>query len=197
MLGHDSCRWTRARLPLLAGGDLAGDDRRRVERHIITCASCRQHREALDASVNLLRLSGDSAREDASPAPSLWPALQQHLRESRRHPSRRWDRRRIRSTVRLALAASLVLSLGGLGLWAVHRHFEVVIRVQPRPRNSQVVQPRRHADSRARRLASYRQPDRESAPRRDSLFDPDQPEPQQPLARGPWPDPHAQSEPTH
>ncbi len=73
MMGHDSCRWTQPRLALLAGGELTGDDRRRVERHVITCGSCRHELESLTQSVALLHLAGDLGQEESAGAPSLWP----------------------------------------------------------------------------------------------------------------------------
>ena len=39
----DRCAWVRDRLPLLAGDDWLGPDRRRVERHLIGCPTCRRH----------------------------------------------------------------------------------------------------------------------------------------------------------
>lgn len=194
MMGRDSCRWTQVRLPLLSGGDLTGDDRRRAERHVITCGSCRQELEALASSVSLLRMAGDSARQDEAETPSLWPALQRQVRESRRQPAPRWDRRRAWAAARLSLAASVLLSLGGLGIWAVHRHFEVVLTVKPRP-GTNLVQPRHRSETRARRLVSHRQEVRPPA-ERDRLFDDEEPEPREPLARGSWPDSHSRSEPT-
>ncbi len=149
MMGHDSCRWTQPRLALLAGGELTGDDRRRVERHVITCGSCRHELESLTQSVALLHLAGDLGQEESAGAPSLWPALERQVRESRRQPAPRWDRRRAWAVARLSLAASLILSFGSLGVWAVHRHFEVVLTVKPRPQNSNVVQPRPQTNSRA------------------------------------------------
>lgn len=81
-----SCLWIRARLPLLAGGDSLGIDRRVVERHLLRCAGCRRRLEALQVSQEVLQAVADA---DVDPkqaeAPSLWPALAQQIRESR-HP---------------------------------------------------------------------------------------------------------------
>jgi anti-sigma factor RsiW len=82
-MGDLHCKWVRDRLPLLAGGELLGLDRRRVERHLIGCARCRQDREALGQALDVLHAA--ATRSPADPdAPSLWPALARQIRESRR-----------------------------------------------------------------------------------------------------------------
>lgn len=83
------CRWVRDRLPLLAGGELTGPDRRAVERHLITCAGCRDHERSLAGALAALR--GASAAVEPSRAPSLWPALARQIRESKHErPARAW-----------------------------------------------------------------------------------------------------------
>lgn len=90
-----ACRWTRARLPLLAGGDLLGPDRRRAERHLIGCHSCRQHLSAHQRSQELLhQAAAVSPTPGAFDGPSIWPALARQIREER-HPASRtfgWGR---------------------------------------------------------------------------------------------------------
>lgn len=82
-MGDLHCKWVRDRLPLLAGGELLGLDRRRVERHLIGCPRCRQDREALGQALDVLHAA--ATRSPARPdAPSLWPALARQIRESRR-----------------------------------------------------------------------------------------------------------------
>ena len=77
------CRWVRDRLPLLAGDDLVGPDRRRVESHLVGCPECRRHRVALGHALRALETA--SASSPARPdAPSLWPDLARQIRESRR-----------------------------------------------------------------------------------------------------------------
>ncbi|MBX6314032.1 MAG: zf-HC2 domain-containing protein, partial [Isosphaeraceae bacterium] len=78
-----NCSWVRARLPLLAGGELLGLDRRLVERHLIGCPACRSRWESLRGSLDALHAAAavDPARPEA---PSLWPELARQLRESRR-----------------------------------------------------------------------------------------------------------------
>lgn len=79
-----ACRWARPRLPLLAGGELSGGDRRRVERHLIGCPACRNRLESLASSLGVLRLMGQETVAPApSDAPSLWPALARQIREEK------------------------------------------------------------------------------------------------------------------
>jgi predicted anti-sigma-YlaC factor YlaD len=82
-MGNARCKWVCDRLPLLAGDDLQGLDRRRVERHLIGCPQCREHQSALGQVLKVLRTVATSlpAQPDA---PSLWPALARQIRESRR-----------------------------------------------------------------------------------------------------------------
>src|SRR4051812_48799928 len=80
-LGFHRCRWVRDRLPLLAGGELTGPDRRAVERHLITCPGCRDHERSLSGALAALR--GAAAATPSPEAPSLWPALQRQIREER------------------------------------------------------------------------------------------------------------------
>ena len=49
------CRWVRDRLPLLAGGELTGADRRKVERHLIACPDCRRHERSLAGALGVLQ----------------------------------------------------------------------------------------------------------------------------------------------
>jgi hypothetical protein len=96
------CGWVLDRLPLLDGGELTGADRRKVERHLIGCPGCRGRREALRETLGLLHAA--AAVAPASPGgASLWPALDRQIREERHAPR--------------PSAASLALSLDGLGPW--------------------------------------------------------------------------------
>ncbi len=81
------CRWARRRLPLLAGGDLLVDERRKVERHLIGCPDCRDRRDASEGALSALRAiaSEPTARPDAPP---LWPELARQIRQSRHVPPR-------------------------------------------------------------------------------------------------------------
>lgn len=132
MIGRDSsCRWVERRLPLLAGGELLGHERRRAERHVIGCASCRgrlaSHRESLDA----LRSAGldDPVAPDS---PSLWPALARQIRETRRPaPSWGFPRAEAWTWARLGLAAGVLALAFGLGLWTLGRHYRVQVTVRP------------------------------------------------------------------
>jgi len=82
-MGNLRCHWVRDRLPLYAGDDLRGLDRRRVERHLIGCPQCRQHQTALGQALETLRTV--AAVPPAAPdTSSLWPALARQIREARR-----------------------------------------------------------------------------------------------------------------
>ncbi len=82
-MGKPRCKWVRDRLPLLAGDDLRGLDRRKVERHLIGCPQCRHHRTSLDQALEVLH-AVSAASPAHSDAPSLWPGLARQIRESRR-----------------------------------------------------------------------------------------------------------------
>ncbi len=76
------CRWVRHRLPLLAGGELGVEERRRVERHLIGCPGCRDRRASSASALDALRaFAGEAPAPDASP--SLWPSLALQIRQSR------------------------------------------------------------------------------------------------------------------
>lgn len=99
----NACRWVQARLPLLAGDDLIGPDRRRVERHLIACAECRGRLKALRDALGALHAAADLPLA----ADPLWPALEREIRESRRRPSVPWVRR-----LAVPVAATLVVAAG-------------------------------------------------------------------------------------
>jgi len=73
------CRWVRHRLPLLAGGELAVEERRKVERHLIGCPGCRDRCDASTGALAALRSFAEESPADAG-APSLWPALALQIR---------------------------------------------------------------------------------------------------------------------
>jgi len=82
-MGNPRCKWVRDRLPLMAGDELQGPDRRRVERHLIGCPDCRAQQVGVGQALEVLRTV--AATPPAAPdAPSLWPALARQIRESRR-----------------------------------------------------------------------------------------------------------------
>jgi hypothetical protein len=110
---NNLCGWVRARLPLLAGGDWLGPDRRPVERHLIGCASCRQHLEGLRFAVSALRTTAAVHVPGVENA-SLWPALVRQIREARR-PEPAWSSIWPRRLVRFGLAAAVLVALGSLG----------------------------------------------------------------------------------
>lgn len=111
----NACRWVRARLPLLAGDDLIGPDRRLTERHLVACPYCRRH---LDALRGVLQTLHNAAEVPAivPETPSLWPDLARQIRESRLAPDRYWPR--LLTNPVAALAATLLLTLGTAAVWS-------------------------------------------------------------------------------
>ena len=117
-----TCRWVCRRLPLLAGGDLVGSERRRVERHLIACPSCRSRRTADEQSLAVLRGTGSLGVRSASATDisSLWPALARQIREAKHRPGRpavsEWVRpgnlAPLAGWIGAGLAASLILGCG-------------------------------------------------------------------------------------
>ena len=88
-----TCRWVCRRLSLLAGGDLDGLERRRVERHLIGCPTCQDHRAVAAESLAVLRevaALGPMGAGIADPgvSPSIWPALARQIREAKHQPER-------------------------------------------------------------------------------------------------------------
>ena len=125
----DPCDRTRRRLPLLAGGELSGPDRRSAERHVITCDACRDRLASLNASLGLLRLTA-AEPTTAAPAEPLWPALSRQLREQARRPAPwSWDRVEPRASARagLALAAAILVGAVGVGGWSWSRQYKVTV----------------------------------------------------------------------
>jgi anti-sigma factor RsiW len=125
-MGNPRCQWVCDRLPLLAGDDLPGLDRRRVERHLIGCPKCRHRRAALDQTLGILQTV--AAESPLRPdAPSLWPALARQIRESRRPARvpffgswRLWPRR-----LELWPAVGLGLGLAVAALVALGAHRQI------------------------------------------------------------------------
>lgn len=161
------CRWTADRLPLLAGGELTGAERRKVERHKIVCPACR---DRADASGDILRLLHAAAALEpaAAPrpdAPSLWPALERQILEARhdRRPAPAWFSIPWRlpaswadapfsfpPTLRPSLVGALALTAlaaGAVGSWSHHRLADArahdLVAARPlAPLPSRVVAPR-------------------------------------------------------
>jgi hypothetical protein len=83
IMWRNPCAEVQACLPLLAGGELLGLDRRRTERHLLVCARCRHRLSALRAALGVLDAVADQPLLPANSLP-LWPALAQQIQESRR-----------------------------------------------------------------------------------------------------------------
>jgi hypothetical protein len=98
MMGNPSCEWVRDWLPLLAGdgeeisgedGDLSVEDRRRMERHLGECTSCRQHRAALAGALSIL--GAIAAEPPVGPdTGSVWPGLEGRIRRHHERERSRW-----------------------------------------------------------------------------------------------------------
>jgi anti-sigma factor RsiW len=111
-MGNPRCKWVRDRLPLLADNELVVADRRKVERHLIGCSLCREHRIALEHALEVLhaaRAEGPSRPQ----VPSLWPELALQIRQSRRPAAPLllgWFQFRLRPA--LALGLGLLAAIG-------------------------------------------------------------------------------------
>ena len=101
IMSRPSCEWVHQRLPLLVGdgdgltgegSDLDAADRDRIERHLVDCAPCRERRAELEQTIAILGL----AAEQPAPEPdtlSVWPMLEQRIRQHHAEQSRsRWRR---------------------------------------------------------------------------------------------------------
>lgn len=89
----EGCEWSLKRLPLLADDELIGADRRRVERHLIGCANCRERLRSDRAALALLQIAAQEDPDTCSLVGDrsdsvLWPAIARQIRESRREPAR-------------------------------------------------------------------------------------------------------------
>ncbi len=126
----NSCRWVVSRLPLLAGDELIGPERRQAERHLIGCPACRERLASLRSALGVLRTVGQDGPESPG-APSLWPALARQIKESRRVPRHAWDHARVLTWVRVGLAATVLLTASGLGVWLLSQKYRVTVDIQP------------------------------------------------------------------
>lgn len=128
-MARDTCRWVIARLPLLAGGELIGLDRRRAERHLVACADCRDRLDRQRAALEALHALGQ-VEPPAAAGGSLWPALERQIAETRRQ-GRPWTIRLPRRWLAAAAAAALAL-VGAVVAWQVGRHYQLVVGLRPR-----------------------------------------------------------------
>lgn len=84
-----TCGWIRKRLPLLAGGELIGEERRQVERHLRGCTDCQDLRDRHEGSLSALRVASASIPGGLdAPHASLWPDVAARIRESRQPAAR-------------------------------------------------------------------------------------------------------------
>jgi hypothetical protein len=135
-MGEARCNWVRDRLPLLAGAELFGAERRGVERHLIECASCRAHRAGHEKALEALHAAA-AASPVAADAPSLWPALARQIRETRRPVAATpWWAPLAPAWPRIGLAAGLLVALGvTAAAWrqTASSHAQIADAAQPLP----------------------------------------------------------------
>ncbi len=106
------------RLSEYADGELAADEQRTLEAHLVDCEKCSEVLEDLRAVA-----SRAASLEDRDPAVDLWPGIASRIRavHSDEHEAvasletRRWVRRRISFTVPQLAAAAVVAVLVGAG----------------------------------------------------------------------------------
>ncbi|MDB5352524.1 MAG: hypothetical protein JWN86_3771 [Planctomycetota bacterium] len=132
----DTCRWARPRLPLLAGGELTGSDRRKAERHLIGCPECRDRLASFHVSLAAMQGLSEEPLALVNTA-SLWPALARQIREQRRSAPASWSRPGF--WVAVSLAASVFLAVGAAASWSVSHlqlHPSARTAALPVPRSS-------------------------------------------------------------
>jgi anti-sigma factor RsiW len=132
---------------LFAGDDFPGPDRTLVERHVKRCPACQALLAAHEATLSVLHAAGAAEPVDSPEQHSLWPALEQRLRDSRRPESlRNRDRLTRWRTVRVALAglAAAALIAGTIWVAPTARQYRVSVTVDrlPRVRIHRVSNPR-------------------------------------------------------
>jgi len=99
--GHE-CEWVRARLPLLTAdgeeqeepdrGDLASDERLRLEQHLALCSACRHERATLQSAMEALAAAGRYRRGMVE---SLWPSLEKRIEQARDEAQSRRGRKKL------------------------------------------------------------------------------------------------------
>lgn len=110
-------QWTD-RLSELVDGELAGDDRLALERHLSECAECAQ---TVDELRQVVRLA--AALEDRPTARDLWPGIDARIREGERGGvvelgSRKRRRRSLTLSIpQLAAAAIALMLVSGGAVW--------------------------------------------------------------------------------
>lgn len=134
---RDRCGWVSQRLSLLASDELIGLERRRAERHILTCGSCRARLAEFQSINRVVRLASQHPSPSGD-SPSLWPALQRQLRESRQERAARPRTAWASPGVRWGMIAAGVglMAFFGHWMWDVcsNYRFSVRLPIVVRPR---------------------------------------------------------------
>jgi hypothetical protein len=103
-MGNRECEWIRPRLPLWVdngagsgrsaatgeGGDLSARECRHIERHLASCATCRQYRSSLDQALGALAITATQL-PFSDEAPSLWPMLERRIAGRNLRAPSRWQ----------------------------------------------------------------------------------------------------------
>ena len=115
-----NCKRAKTEIALWAGGDLEPESARSLQRHLAICPRCREHRDNLQHSLQLLQETQSATVTETRE--SIWPALARHL------PTHDEIRRAERLNRWLPAAAALVASLALIAFTADRRPTENVTR---------------------------------------------------------------------
>jgi putative zinc finger protein len=112
------CDNIRDMLVAFSDGELSVEDKAQVEEHVATCEACREELQALERSLEL--------------AGTIWQDQEAELAEIKPlnfgSKSRRWELRRA------ALAATILIALGGILIWqAISPQEKHVVSIPPIP----------------------------------------------------------------
>ena len=114
-MGVSTCGWYRNRLPLLTGNELVGQEQAPGRAPPAGLPGCRHHPQ-LQETVRVLQAV--AAEHEPADTGSIWPALSQQIRESRRpyRVDRPWVVRLARPLAGLAAALALSAVVGWMAL---------------------------------------------------------------------------------
>src|SRR5262245_2620223 len=106
--GSFGCDSFAEELSLFAFGELEGERRTALERHLVDCAACRGELDALVRSLELLKQEGERGVGEA--APQLSPARQANLLAQAQAEAPK--RGRVLAWRRTAVAAGILAAIG-------------------------------------------------------------------------------------